>query len=512
MTGELPVVGSSDVIVSGKNRLWIEGQVDANGYNRGIRLLDSHFTRIRNAAVDNATFEGIYVSGQRMHLRYITATNNASGIRLNSVVNTAGAVNAILEDSLVSGNTQCGLYVTGNRNIVSHLDAIANGNLSESANVCLSGANADINQFFDINASNGVFYGIWSYTASGYISQNHFSNIRVSNNGNIGILLSAVSQANTFTQVTASNNASSGITIYNSIYENNNFFAAVTATNNGGAGISSPAPSDYNPLMNVVASNNAASGIIVGTNVSALNLMTTNNATNGIYLNGADNSVFSGLLKVGNNGADCTVNGGTSPGLDGTCANAGSSNATASFSVDAATSFVGKISSDDSENTSDTNGGATDAQGNAADFDWIHFDNDFRAWGRDGSPFANADHRGQWPDVINGNGRIWDWSVSTSDVGDGANPALLNVLALPDGNDTFDFAGYPSTQTGLRNAIEILGDGIGDDDGFCESDETCLYTPNIGAYQGHGELISAGTFTDGTLTGITLLRYANNGR
>jgi len=35
---------------------------------------------------------------------------------------------------------------------------------------------------------------------------------------------------------------------------------------------------------------------------------------------------------------------------------------------------------------------------------------------------------------------------------------------------------------------------------------------NIGSYQGHGTLISAGTFTDGTLTGITLMRYGSNGR
>ena len=35
---------------------------------------------------------------------------------------------------------------------------------------------------------------------------------------------------------------------------------------------------------------------------------------------------------------------------------------------------------------------------------------------------------------------------------------------------------------------------------------------NIGSYQGHGTLISAGTFTNGTLTGITLMRYATNGR
>jgi len=36
--------------------------------------------------------------------------------------------------------------------------------------------------------------------------------------------------------------------------------------------------------------------------------------------------------------------------------------------------------------------------------------------------------------------------------------------------------------------------------------------PNIGSYQGHGALVSAGAFTDGELTGITLMRYEINGR
>ncbi len=64
----------------------------------------------------------------------------------------------------------------------------------------------------------------------------------------------------------------------------------------------------------------------------------------------------------------------------------------------------------------------------------------------------------------------------------------------------------------LRNAVEIQGDGIGSENGLCESNETCLNTPNIGSYQGHGRLVSAGTFTNGAITGVTLMQYATNGR
>jgi hypothetical protein len=58
--------------------------------------------------------------------------------------------------------------------------------------------------------------------------------------------------------------------------------------------------------------------------------------------------------------------------------------------------------------------------------------------------------------------------------------------------------------------VEIQGDALGNENTLCETDETCLFTPNIGAHQGSGNLVSAGTFSDGTLTGITLLKYENN--
>ena len=44
-----------------------------------------------------------------------------------------------------------------------------------------------------------------------------------------------------------------------------------------------------------------------------------------------------------------------------------------------------------------------------------------------------------------------------------------------------------------NTGVELLDD-VGDDDNLCESDETCLFSPNAGAYQGHGALVGAGTF------------------
>ena len=63
----------------------------------------------------------------------------------------------------------------------------------------------------------------------------------------------------------------------------------------------------------------------------------------------------------------------------------------------------------------------------------------------------------------------------------------------------------------LKHAWELLEDGIGDNDGLCESNETCEVARNIGGYQGHGPFVAAGAFVPGALTGITLVQRQTNG-
>ena len=122
-----------------------------------------------------------------------------------------------------------------------------------------------------------------------------------------------------------------------------------------------------------------------------------------------------------------------------------------------------------------------------------------------------------------------DFSVASSfvspTVGDysllATDNVIHDVLTVPTGDDTLahkwtiDDSTLPPIEgtplTFLRNAVEIQGDSIGNDNLLCESNETCLYTPNIAAYQGQGDFISAGTFSDGTITGVTLMMYVTNG-
>jgi hypothetical protein len=62
----------------------------------------------------------------------------------------------------------------------------------------------------------------------------------------------------------------------------------------------------------------------------------------------------------------------------------------------------------------------------------------------------------------------------------------------------------------LRNAVELIDDAVGDDDALCESNEVCLFSPNAGAYQGHGELVAV-AFDQGSVSNVTLLGFSENG-
>ena len=66
--------------------------------------------------------------------------------------------------------------------------------------------------------------------------------------------------------------------------------------------------------------------------------------------------------------------------------------------------------------------------------------------------------------------------------------------------------------TVLPDAFEILQDGVGNDNGPCESDEACVYMPNISHYQGHGGLSVVATLPGSfPLTNVTLYAYDTNG-
>ena len=455
-----PGTTASVILAASQDYLWIEGNIDASTDNYGVNL-NARYSTLHQLTANNAIANGVFLNTASSNiLADVSTSNNGSGVLLS---------------------------------------------------------NSSNNSLADVTASNNTF----GVSLSSSSNNNTLAGVTASNNSNSGVYLSSSSNNNTLAGVTASSNITAGIFLSSASH---NTLTGVTASSNTTAGILLISASN-NTLTGVSTSNNNY-GVLMqpGSNNTTLTNVTTSNNNTGVALTTVSNNKFTGLLKVGNNGtADCLVTGGTLQGLvTGTCANNGTSTATLTTGITLASSFVGKVSSEDVANTSDTSGVAS-FPANPASFDWSQFDNPYRAWGKDGSAFPNTDHRGRW---TTGAGRIWDWSLLVSDT---VNKA---VLSLPTGNNIriHVWLGIPVTTcnamvagsvwnaingvcetTFLSSAVEIPADGIGNDNGLCESAETCLYTPNIGRYQGSGLLVSAGAFTDGTLTGITLMQFTQNG-
>jgi len=131
----------------------------------------------------------------------------------------------------------------------------------------------------------------------------------------------------------------------------------------------------------------------------------------------------------------------------------------------------------------------------------------------DGDAFPNLGLSNRGDCLVGSDCRIWDWSLKQDDIGDAGNPSIESVLTSPndllDGTITHTWQSSEAV-TYLRNTVEIMGAG-GNNNGLCETDETCLYTPNIGSYQGHGTLQSLGIISVDTVTGVTLMGYSANG-
>ena len=274
------------------------------------------------------------------------------------------------------------------------------------------------------------------------------------------------------------------------------------------------------------------------------------NATGGLVMNTVNNGKITGNLLVGNNtGANCTVSAGTNPAMTGACAAQNASNNSVVTGVDLSASFALEVASD-SSNGSES--GIGEAVGNTiAMADWFTFSNSYRAWTRDTSG-------GAWPHTSKAGAcnyglgvcQIFDFSLasaasvirnttgssggsltSNGSPGSTCPSAAAGSQYLTSQTYTYDasyFAGFNGVEISggdgdgvceagetcaqryLQAASEIIDDLSGDDDGLCETGERCIYNPNFGAYQGHGTLSSC-TFTDGTITGVTMFYYSTNG-
>lgn len=321
----------------------------------------------------------------------------------------------------------------------------------------------------------------WGIEAGDSSNNLVFQNILVANNSTYGLYTHGLTDSN-FIGVTAVNNSALGL--YGSL-NTGTTYQNIFVRNGGGFSLLMGATETVGPLV-----------------------------TDSLSLSFQNNSKFTSNLIIVNATANCSVSGGTNPGLvTTTCANQGTSNKTLSLNATKGDlSFVGQINTTDTANQTNTNG--TNAF--SASMDWFRFSNPLRGWGKGGT-YPSAGTQGS---CTTGTCQIWDFMLKASDVdlknvtGDGStqNAAFVAGAACPSaigGNVTStNVNGTPRTY--LTNAMEVQGRG-GNNNGLCESNETCLYLPNYGAYQGSGDFSSnACNFSNGTVTGVTMLAYPVN--
>lgn len=456
---------------------------------------------------------------------FVTGGSNCIDVNSNHFLWIEGNFSALNGDRVLEFNgSASGFNVIRKFKAIgsfSEIIFIASGSATASFFSDISGTNLQVTggTFIASNNSKNIFNNLQAYNVSGFgISINNADNI-IQNSLVMNTLNSPIKSLNT------SNNLMQNISAVNSTdppfnLEISNFTTSMNmlAANRGGG----------NGAITTIGASNSPKYINSIAAHAGTESYTESNTTS--------QSKFNGIFKVFP--ASCGSTGSTNPGyINTTCDKTGGSEInpqTVKGGFTLASSFVGKLSSD-SKNAN----GATGSITSASITDWLNFENRFRGWGRQGSAFPNSDHTGR---CTSGTCQIWDWSLKSTDT------VARNVNACPNGTivDTHqwsaatqtacnDFKGAVFTAgvntcvtTFLRNAVEIFGDGVGNENGICESNEECLYTPNIGAYQGHSsdstnttKLIPASQsstttttcpdVTTGTVSNVKLWKYDTNG-
>lgn len=198
----------------------------------------------------------------------------------------------------------------------------------------------------------------------------------------------------------------------------------------------------------------------------------------------------------------------TNPGTVTTnCGNVGLSDANwiffpSSYQVD----FLVGIATDAANQTSPSIGSIPFA----SITDWVNFENFFRMW---------VPQPGAGSHCLTGNCFISDHRFNSiaspflnkSNNGVNANSAFVSDSICPEAvhGDKTVTNKQTTPITFLINALEISTDGVGNDNGLCESGDRCIYSPNLGAYQGHGDYLANGTcsFQDGAVRNVIMYAY-----
>ncbi len=328
----------------------------------------------------------------------------------------------------------------------------------------------DYNILRRVRSANNAGNGIHIYNSYANLIQSFTSASNESSSGD-GIYV-LYSNKNIFSNVLSANNLSSGLTLSSS---NNNVFSASTFTSNAstnyGINISN---SSNNLFLSTASLNNAGHGIAVsgGSGNISYNIALGQNAGYQSNVNTGLNYSGIGLFDI-TGIADCIQ---ISSNLDSSCVGSGGFTTTTGYNFSSIPyPFAEKVGTSTPKSTLDVG------------FSFLNTSNLFSAWGKDYAVQINSGSRGT---CSSGSCSQWDWRLPSNSPLKGVLSDMTNGAACPLPLADTEYFIYQSSPTSkfFKNALEILDDGVGNDDGLCESGEHCYYTRNIGAFQGEGLL------------------------
>ena len=380
-------------------------------------------------------------------------------------------------------------------------------------------------------------------------------------NSHIGIQVNRVSFA-TLKFVTVSNSEGNGIEINDTLLT---IASHIQALDNDGNGIyisSNQVTEGSNVIKNAISANNSLSGInLAGTDASLIHISSANNDENGIIVSGNNNKLIN--ISTNNNRLDGLVISGASNNIVNsatTTSNGGSglrfsqsggindarnnllSNITSANNLSSGVKFDATDEANSLFNVLDAYNAALDcpetscdnvttisindiatidlfspigSETNIINFEvdatyhvnnansFTEFENEYRAWGSETAATEEAGGGTCNNEEGNNSCKLFDWTLNATE----STTARDQLTAVNTNEEHTFYAGTPFSF--LSNAFEIMGDGIGNDNSLCETNEACILTSNIGSYQGHGEKTE---LTDTNDLNATLYKYNDNGR
>lgn len=316
--------------------------------------------------------------------------------------------------------------------------------------------------------------------------------------GAAGVIVDIASR-NVLTRVTASSNEPYGVLVYGAATLNT--LSHVTAGNNGYTGVAVHGSDQGTVASALVLNHPLADGLhsrgSAGTTFAGAAV--AHNRTGVLLEDSPGARVLERVVTGGNIYADCNV---VTAGVEALGCPA---DVAVTTGLDATAALVLRVTADDTANASDAAGAAD----RASITDWLSFEHPLRHWGADGA-FPGQESTS----VCTAACRIWDWRI-------GAGASAIRVRDASGAADTT--AVYPATpcppsvsgdvavtdargDTFLVYALEVPGDGLGDDDGLCESNERCARSEYFGADQGDIGVALGGdcNFAPGVVTGVRM--------